>query len=296
MSVRFDRSALAELVGEMVPDAVDLRRTIHRHPEIGLETPETQRRILDALDGLGLDIRKGEALTSVTADLVGGLPGPTVLLRADTDALPMDEQSGEPFSSVEPGRAHLCGHDAHTAMLVAAARLLAEHRDELAGRVRFVFQPAEEAPGGARPMISEGAADGVDAAFAIHVTPNLPVGFAACRPGPIMAATDDFTVIVRGRGAHASTPHFGNDPLPAACEIVTALQTMVTRRVDAFNPAVVTVGRIRGGTAINVIPEEVELAGTIRTVSEWSRLAVLSGFERVVRGLPRRTSARSTST
>ena len=284
-SVVFEPDVLDDLVGEMLPDAVDLRREIHRHPELGLDNPDTQRRIVDALSGLGLDIRLGTGLSSVVADLVGARPGPTILLRADTDALPMTEESGEPFSSTVEGRAHACGHDSHVAMLVGAARILSEHRDELAGRVRFMFQPGEEGEGGARVMIDEGVLDGVDAAFALHISPNIPTGHLACRPGPIMASTDDFHVVVHGRGGHASTPHFGNDPIPVACEMVTALQTMVTRRIDAFNPAVVTVSKISAGSTFNVIPEAAELLGTIRTVSDWTRLAVTGGFERVVRNI-----------
>ena len=176
-------------------------------------------------------------------------------------------------------------HDAHVAMLVGAARILSEHRDELAGRVRFIFQPGEEGDGGARFMIDQGVTDGVDAAFALHVSPNIPVGFVACRPGPIMASTDDFVVKVKGKGGHASTPHFGNDPIPVACEMVGAIQTMVTRRIDAFNPAVVTVGKISAGSTFNVIPETAELLGTIRTVSDWTRMSVTAGFERVVRNI-----------
>lgn len=284
-SVVFAQDVLDDLVGEMLPDAVDLRREIHRHPELGLDNPDTQRRILDALSGLGLEIRTGAGLSSVVADLVGALPGPTILLRADTDALPMTEESGEPFASTIPDRAHACGHDSHVAMLVGAARILCEHRDELAGRVRFIFQPGEEGDGGARVMIDEGVLDGVDAAFALHISPNIPTGYLACRPGPIMASTDDFHVVVHGKGGHASTPHFGNDPIPVACEMVTAVQTMVTRRIDAFNPAVVTVAKISGGTTFNVIPESAELLGTIRTVSDWTRLSVTGGFERVVRNI-----------
>ena len=284
-SVVFEPAALDDLVSEMLPDAVDLRREIHRHPELGIDNPDTQRRILDAISGLGLDVHTGTGISSVVADLVGARPGPTILLRADTDALPMDEESGEAFASIVEGRAHACGHDAHVAMLVGAARILSEHRDELAGRVRFIFQPGEEGDGGARIMIDEGVTDGVDAAFALHVSPNLPVGFVACRPGPIMASTDDFVVRVKGRGGHASTPHFGNDPIPVACEMVTALQTMVTRRIDAFNPAVVTVAKISAGSTFNVIPESAELMGTIRTVSDWTRMSVVAGFERVVRNV-----------
>ena len=280
--VPFDLQSAVEGVFDGI---VSLRRDIHRHPELGTENPRTQRRILDALAGLDLEISIGSSVTSVVADLRGSGGGPTILLRADTDALPMTEESGEEFSSRIEGRTHSCGHDAHVAMLVGAASVLAANRDHFAGRVRFIFQPGEEGFGGARNMIDEGALDGVDAAFALHVAPNLPVGFAASRAGPIMASTDDFEVVIRGRGAHASTPHFGVDPIPVACEIVTALQTMVTRRIDAFNPAVITVGKIVAGTTSNVIPESANLVGTIRTVSPGTRAAVLVGFDRVVRNV-----------
>lgn len=266
-------------------EIVDLRRAIHRDPELGTDNPRTQARIVEALGGLGLEVSTGRAITSVVADLVGGTGGPTILLRADTDALPMTEESGESFTSEHADRAHACGHDAHVAMLVGAARVLAGERERLAGRVRFMFQPGEEGFGGAATMIEEGVLDGVDAAFALHISPNVPTGLVAGRPGPLLASTDDFEIVVRGRGGHASTPHFGNDPIPVACEIVTAMQTFVTRRVEAFNPAVVTVGRIAAGTTTNVIPETATIAGTIRTVSDATRAGVVAGVRRVAEGI-----------
>jgi hippurate hydrolase len=289
MTDTLDGSLLAAAEG-LASEVVDLRRAIHRHPELGLDNPETQDRIVAALDGLDLDVRRGTGLSSVVATLRGAHPGPTILLRADTDALPMTEDlEWEDRSQVE-GRAHVCGHDAHVAMLVGAARVLANRRDELAGTVRFIFQPGEEGSGGAALMLAEGVlSDGLDepvsAAFAIHITPNLPVGFVGARPGALMASTDDFQVTVRGKGGHASTPHFGIDPVPVACEMVTALQTFVTRRVNAFDPAVLTVGHLTAGTTTNVIPEVARFEGTIRTVSEGTRAGVRAGFERVVRGI-----------
>jgi hippurate hydrolase len=244
----------------IAPDVVELRRQIHRRPELGLRNPETQQRIVDALGGLGLTITTGSSLSSVVATLVGSKPGPTFLLRADTDALPMSEDTEWAHRSEHGDRAHVCGHDAHVAMLVGAARLLAGRRDDLAGTVRFMFQPGEEGSGGAKLMIDEGVlTDGLDepvsAAFAIHISPNIPTGMVAARPGPLMAATDDFRVVLRGRGGHASTPHFANDPIPVAAEIITALQTLVTRRINAFDPAVLTVAHLTAGTTVNVIPD-----------------------------------------
>ncbi len=281
---------LRSAADELYPDVVELRRAIHRRPELGLQNPETQALILERLAGLGLEIETGGSLTSITATLRGGRPGRTILLRADTDALPMTEDLEWDHRSEVAGRAHVCGHDAHVAMLVGAARLLAERRDELAGTVRFIFQPGEEGSGGAALMIDEGVlTNGLDepvsAAFAIHITPNLPVGFVGTKPGALMASTDDFAVTVTGRGGHASTPHFGVDPIPVAAEMVTALQSLVTRRINAFDPAVVTVAHLEAGTTSNVIPETAWFEGTIRTVSEGTRAAVRVGFDRVCRGV-----------
>jgi hippurate hydrolase len=283
-------ASLRAAADDLAAETVELRRAIHRRPELGLENPETQGLIVDALHGLGLEVATGAGLSSVVATLRGDRPGPTILLRADTDALPMTEDTEWDHRSQLADRAHVCGHDAHVAMLVAAARLLVPRRAELAGTVRFIFQPGEEGSGGAPIMIDEGVlVDGLDepvsAAFAIHITPNIPVGYVGSKAGPLMASTDDFHVTVRGRGGHASTPHFGNDPVPVACEMVTALQTFVTRRVNAFDPAVVTVGHLTAGTTTNVIPETATFEGTIRTVSEMTRLAVREGFERVCRGV-----------
>ncbi|MCH2412568.1 MAG: amidohydrolase, partial [Acidimicrobiales bacterium] len=215
---------LLDSASAVVDDVVALRRQLHQHPELGLDNPRTQQRILDALDGLPLEIHTGSGLTSVVADLEGASDGPTVLLRADTDALPMPEESGEQFCSQVEGRAHACGHDAHTAMLVGAARLLADRRSDLHGRVRFMFQPGEEGGGGAGVMLDEGVLDGVDRAFAIHITPNLPVGRAACRAGPLMASTDELHVTVRGRGGPPARPPNSPPPGPALAPRMTALQ------------------------------------------------------------------------
>jgi amidohydrolase len=262
-----------------------MRRRLHAHPELGLHLPDTQEAVLDALDGLGLEVSTGRATSSVTAVLDSGSPGPTTLLRGDMDALPMPEDTGLAYASQLDGAMHACGHDAHTAMLVGAARLLAARTDRLAGRVVFMFQPGEEGFGGADVMLREGlleVAGPVDRAFAIHVTPVLPSGVVAGRAGALMASADAFDVIVTGRGGHASMPYDAVDPVPVACEMVTALQTMVTRRVPAFDPAVLTVGSIVAGTTSNVIPETAVLKLTVRAVSAASRTLVLDGLRRVV--------------
>ncbi|MFF9145816.1 M20 family metallopeptidase [Streptomyces sp. NPDC014861] len=269
---------------------IALRHDLHREPELGLDLPHTQRRVLDALAGLPLEITLGKRLTSVTAVLRGGRPGPAVLLRGDMDALPVHEDTGVPYASEAPGRMHACGHDLHTAGLVGAARLLAARRDELPGDVVLMFQPGEEGMGGAGLMIEEGVLDAagsrVVAAYALHVTSTLlPTGYAAVRPGPMLAASDSVTVTVRGAGGHGSSPHSAKDPVPAVCEMVTALQTMVTRTVDVFDPAVLTVGSLHAGSAGNVIPETAVLEATVRSFSTATQAAVRAGIARVVHGV-----------
>lgn len=278
--------------GALLDDVVSLRRRIHEHPELGLELPATQATVLEALDGLPVTITTGTSTTSVVAVLDGGEPGPTVLLRGDMDALPMPEDTGLEYASRVDGAMHACGHDAHTAMLVGAARLLAARRGSLRGRVAFMFQPGEEGHAGARYMLDEGlltaVADGaepVSMAFAIHQSPNIPSGMIASKGRSIMASADEFCLTVRGRGGHASMPHHAGDPIPVAAEIISAIQAMVTRRVDAFDPAVVTVTKLRAGTTTNVIPETTTMWGTIRAVSAKTREAVMADLDRVASGI-----------
>jgi len=276
-------------------DAVGLRRTLHRHPEQGNELPATRETVLEALEGLPLDVTLHDTTSGFTALLTGDRPGPTILLRADMDALPLHEDTGLEFSSRDEESMHACGHDTHTAMLVSVARVLTDRRGELAGRVLFMFQPGEEGHHGARFMLDEGLlavpdlADGtaspVDAAFAMHITSALPTGFVATRPGPVMASADRLQITITGKGGHASEPHRAVDPIPVACEIVQALQTMITRSIDVFDPSVVTVARIAAGTTNNVIPESAEIEGTIRAVSEATRTKVHDGIRRVVDGI-----------
>ncbi|MBR7834695.1 amidohydrolase [Actinospica durhamensis] len=281
---------LAESAALLQPALAELRREIHREPEIGMDLPLTQARVLKAIEGLELEVTLGQQLSSVTAVLRGGRPGPAVLLRADMDALPVQESSGLPYESAVPGAMHACGHDLHVAALVGAVRLLAERREELAGSVVFMFQPGEEGGGGANVMIDEGVLDAagerVVAAYALHVAASLlPQGWVATKPGPVMAASDTLRVTFNGRGGHGSSPHLALDPVPATCEAVLALQTMVTRRFDAFDPVVVTVGTLHAGTAENVIPQSASFAATVRSFSPQSRSLVAEESVRVVRGV-----------
>ena len=267
------------------PDTVALRRRLHRRPEIGLTLPGTQRAVLEAIADLPLSVRTGEAVSSVVGVLDGGRPGPTVLLRGDMDALPMPEDTGLDFASQTPGTMHACGHDTHVAMLVGAARLLAERRTDLAGRVVFMFQPGEEGWGGAPLMIDEGVLDGVDAAYALHIWTRDASGVVSVRPGPALASSDALKITVTGRGGHASDPSEALDPVPIACAIVQAIQTTITRRVSVFDPAVVTIAKITAGTTDNVIPETAEMLGTMRALSERTRSHVMTELRRLAPGI-----------
>ena len=263
--------SLLEASADLLPNAVRLRRALHARPELGLDLPHTQERVLEAIDGLGLTVRTGEQTTSVVAVLEGARPGPTILLRADMDALPMPEDTGLEYGSAIDNTMHACGHDLHTAMLAGAAHLLHAHQADIAGRVLFMFQPGEEGHHGARYMLDEGLLDptlvgDVTGAFALHVSARSPSGTIGLRGGTLMASSDLLRITVTGKGGHASAPHQAVDPIPIACEIVTALQIMVTRRIDAFDPAVVTVSQIVAGTTSNVIPEKASILGTIRCV------------------------------
>jgi hippurate hydrolase len=287
-----DAAPIAELHAQarhIQPRTVALRRAVHRYPELGLELPRTRDAVVAALADLPVQVHLGRSVTSVVAVLDGARSGPTVLLRGDMDALPMPEDTGLPFASEVAGSMHACGHDTHVAMLASTARVLAARRDELAGRVVFMFQPGEEGFHGARYMIEEGLLDRrgpagrPDAAFALHISATLPSGEVHIRPGPVMAAADTIRVTVSGRGGHASAPHDALDPVPAAAAMVGALQTAVTRRIDTHQPVVLTIAHILAGTTTNVIPETAFLEGTLRTLSEASRTAMHEEIHRVCR-------------
>jgi hippurate hydrolase len=264
---------------------VALRRDIHREPELGFDTERTAEKVLVALEGLPLDVETGVAENGIVATLEGEGDGPTVALRADMDALPILEDTGLPFASETEGKMHACGHDGHTSMLVGAAHALSGMRDRLGGNVKFIFQPAEEGGGGGKVMVDEGVADDASSIFALHLWPGLPLGKVATKAGPIMAAADAFEMEVKATGAHGAMPHLGSDAIAIAAQIVTALQTIVSREVDPVEPAVLTVGEIGAGTAFNVIPDRAHLGGTVRTLNADLRQNMPRRMEELARGI-----------
>jgi len=283
MDLRDDARSMGE-------ELTAMRHELHREPEVGLDLPRTQEKVLEAIDDLPLEVSTGTSLTSVTAVLRGGSPGPSVLLRGDMDALPVQEEVDLPFRSLVDDRMHACGHDLHTTMLAGAARLLSAHRDNLAGDVVFMFQPGEEGWDGAGHMLREGVLDASGsepvAAYALHVTSSIwPNGTFATRPGPLLAASDAVRVTVHGKGGHGSAPHRAKDPVPAACEMVTALQTFVTRSIDTFDPAVLTVGEFHAGTRRNIIPEHARFDATVRSFKPEVREILAQGVPRVCQGI-----------
>ncbi|MET1756981.1 M20 family metallopeptidase [Novosphingobium sp. RD2P27] len=270
-----------------------LRRAIHAEPELGLHTPRTRDKIRAALAHLPLEWREGPSTTGLVATLKGGAgQGRSVLLRGDMDALAMPEETGLEFASKLPGLMHACGHDAHVAMLAGAAELLCARAASLPGEVRFMFQPGEEGYHGARFMLEDGLLGGgdsdvplPDAAFALHVMPNAPHGLIGGRTGPLLASADQLDIVVSGRGGHASMPHDTLDPMPVACEIVMALQAMVTRKFSVFDPVVVTISKIVGGTAHNVIADTVHLTGTMRSLSTANRARLRDEVQLLAAGI-----------
>jgi len=289
MTMTTAQADLLEAANEIQPHVLALRRRIHRHPEQGLHLPETQETIVEELEQLGLKPRKGKDLSSVTAVIGEGRPGRTIVLRADMDALPLNEDTGLDFSSEIDGTMHACGHDTHVAMLLGAARLLRDRVDDLPGPVVLMFQPGEEGYAGARVMLEEGLVEGLDPetarAFAIHIDAEYESGTIRSRPGAEMASADNVFITVHGRGGHASQPHLALDPIPIAAEIVLALQTAVTREVDIVDPAVLTIAHMTAGTTHNIIPPLAKLEGTFRTLSDERRAAMPKIIKRVAEGV-----------
>jgi len=286
VSQRFE-GLQAEVEENFREKIVALRREIHREPELGFDTEKTAGKVLAAIEGLPLDVETGVAENGIVATLEGDEDGPTVALRADMDALPILEETGLPFASEAEGRMHACGHDGHTSMLVGAAHALSGMRDRLGGTVKFVFQPAEEGGGGGKVMVDDGVADGVSSIFALHLWPGLPFGKVATKAGPIMAAADAFEMEIRGSGGHGAMPHLPSDAVVIAAQVVTALQTIVSREVDPVEPAVLTVGEIGAGTAFNIIPEKARIGGTVRTLNSDLREWIPERIEEVASGIAR---------
>ena len=271
---------------ELEAQAIAWRRELHANPELSFHEHETARFVEERLRSLGQYELERPTPTSVVARLRGDRPGRVLALRADMDALPIDEEADVPFRSRVPGVMHACAHDGHTAMLLAAATILAERRSELAGEVRLVFQHAEELPpGGAQELVAAGVMDGVDLVVGAHLMTGYPAGQVAAQPGPLMAAADSIAIEIRGRGGHAAYPHTTVDPVVVAAHAVTALQQVVAREVDPLDNAVVSVTRVHAGIADNVIPETVQLGGTVRTFRPETRAAVREAIERVLRGV-----------
>lgn len=270
---------------QLLEETIDLRRNLHRRPEIGNDLPLTRAMVLEALEGLPLELNLNSTTSGIAAVLRGTRPGPTIILRGDMDGLPMPEDSGLDFASEHDGAMHACGHDLHTAMLAGAAKLLSSMRDDFSGNVIFMFQPGEEGFHGAKHMLDEGlldvAGDPATGGFAIHVSPWFATGTINHRPGQQMASADEVRIIVKGRGGHASTPYLSLDPVPVAAEIILAVQTAITRRINVFDPGVITFGSIQAGTTNNVIPETAQLIGTIRAFSDGTRAELHAILERV---------------
>jgi amidohydrolase len=280
--------AVSPEVAQLTESMIDLRRILHQWPELGFQEKRTSALVAERLQALGIEVRTGVAQTGVLGTLRGNGAGKTVLLRADMDGLPIEEASGAPYASQNHGVMHACGHDGHTAILLTTARVLAQRRQQFAGTVKFAFQPAEELPpGGAKEMIEEGVLKHprVDATFGLHLWNGLPVGKIGVDEGPIMASVDRFDIVIKGIGSHGAYPHTGVDPIVVGSHVVAALQTVVSREVPPLAPVVVTVGTFQGGTAFNVIPSDVELSGTVRTVDTRIRDEMPVRLERIVRGI-----------
>lgn len=269
----------------LVDDVVLIRRDLHMHPELGFEEHRTAGIVADRLRALGYEAHEGIGRTGVVGVLRGAKPGRTIMLRADMDALPLTEERDHAYRSQFDGRMHACGHDGHVAILLGAAALIAERKDELAGTLCLVFQPAEEGLGGARAMIEDGLFErfGIERAYGLHLSSKYPTGVLGFREGPMYASSDSIEIEVNGVGGHGSAPHDAVDPIYTAATFVTSVQSIVSRMVDPLAPAVVTVGAIHGGTTHNIIPRTCSLMGTVRAFDDDVRAAMPERIERVLR-------------
>ncbi|MBL0389333.1 amidohydrolase [Tumebacillus sp. ITR2] len=279
------RDQIASRIRDLHPQLVERRRDFHQHPELGFQEFRTSKIVADWLTELGLEVRTGVAKTGVVARLRGGKPGKTIALRADMDALPIQDVKTCDYKSTVPGTMHACGHDAHTTMVLGAATVLSELRDQLEGDVVFLFQPAEEGPGGAEPMIAEGALDGVDFILGQHMAPVYPAGYMAVAEREAMAAADEFTLRILGTGGHGAYPHMTVDALQISAQVITALQAVVSRQVDPLQSAVLTIGTINGGYRYNVIADVIEMTGTVRTFDGLLREEIPKRMEQIIDGI-----------
>ncbi|EHR78170.1 peptidase M20 [Thermococcus litoralis DSM 5473] len=259
---------------------IEKRRDFHMYPELKYEEERTSQIVTEELKKLGYEVIR-TAKTGVIGILRGSKEGKTVALRADMDALPVQEENDVPYKSRILGKMHACGHDAHVAMLLGAARILAEIKDNLNGTVKLIFQPAEEGGLGAKKIVEEGHLDDVDAVFGIHVWAELPSGAIGIKSGPLLASADAFRVIIKGKGGHGAVPHLSIDPIAASVDLVNAYQKIISREIDPLQPAVISVTSIKAGTTFNVIPETAELLGTIRTFSEEVRNYIIERMEQI---------------
>lgn len=279
-------STFRDEAGQLQPRLVEIRRELHQHPELSQEEFETTRRIRGWLEEIGgIRILELGLKTGVVAEIEGALPGPTLALRADIDALPVKEETGLPFASTIPGKMHACGHDFHTASIIGAAALLQKQAPQLKGKIRLLFQPAEERAVGAAELIAAGAMEGVDAVLGMHNKPELPVGTIGLRNGPLMASVDRFEISVSGKGGHAAIPDSAIDPVVVSSAIVTALQSLVSRNVSPMDSAVVSVCRLEAGSTWNVIPDSAILEGTVRTFRPETRDKIPTLMQRIAEGV-----------
>lgn len=286
-----EQKKIHEKVKSVENEIIKIRRHIHQHPEIGRKEFETSKFIVQYLEKLGLEVQSGLADTGVTAFLLGAKPGKTIALRADIDALPLAEKTGAPYQSINQGVMHGCGHDGHIAALLGAAAVLAGLKNQLVGNVKFIFQPAEEGPGGAEDMIKAGVLEGVDAIVGAHLWMDVPVGKVGINYGGAMACLDSISIKINGKGGHGSMPHQTVDAVVVASEVVHALQTIASREVSPVEPVVVSIGTIKGGHAYNIIAEEVEMQGTVRAIDPILRKSLPERIERIISGITAATRA-----
>ncbi|HEX3452579.1 MAG TPA: amidohydrolase [Solirubrobacteraceae bacterium] len=276
-----------DVPADVAAEVVATRRDLHENPELGFEEVRTAGIVAERLRALGFEVHTGIGVTGVVGVVRGARPGKTIMLRADMDALPIEEENEVPYLSTAPGRMHACGHDGHVAMLLGAARIVMSRRDELAGTVCFLFQPAEEGKGGAKAMVDDGVLErfGIERAYGLHLASSHPAGQVGFREGAFYASSDSIEITVEGKGGHGAAPHLSIDPVYVASQFVVAVQQVVSRQIDPIEPAVVTIGSFHGGTTHNVIPSRVRMLGTVRAFDAGVRAKMAERIEGVLRGV-----------